>query len=100
MDAPQALVVLSAPPELKEDLIDWLLVSRNVRSFNSEETFGHSSEHGHLSIAEQVRGEEKQIQFQILLPAHEVAAFLDELKTMPHTGIQYWVLPVSETGSL
>ena len=100
MDEPQALIVLSAPPELKEDLIDWLLVSRNVRSFNSEETFGHSSEHEHLTIAEQVRGEERRIQFQIMLPAREVGAFLDELKTMPHTGIQYWVLPVTRSGSL
>lgn len=93
------LLVINLPPALEEDLIDYLLSQDLVSGFTSYETMGHGS-HGPLSIAEQVSGRRKRLQFELLLD--DEAAFeliVSGLGSNVGTDIRFWEQPVRNIGS-
>ncbi|WP_461518626.1 DUF3240 family protein [Porticoccus sp.] len=93
------LLVLNITPELEEDLVDYLLSSTEVSGFTSYPVHGHGEQHN-LSIAEQVSGRRKRIQFEILLPEEYSAEVLAGLAEQVGKGIHYWQLPVLRSGPL
>src|SRR5690606_13563824 len=58
------MLVLNVPPELEEDLVDYLLTLEAVAGFTSFRVHGHG-EHAHLSIAEQVAGRRARLRYEI-----------------------------------
>jgi hypothetical protein len=70
------LVVINIPPALEEPLVDWLLERESGVGFTSYAVHGHSAQHGHLSVAEQVRGRQRRLQFEVDLEVPQLAQFL------------------------
>lgn len=97
----QHLLVLSAPPALEEALIDWLLEHGEGAGFTSQHVNGHSSYHGHLSLAEQVSGRQRRVQFQVHAEAERIQVILQGLR-VDFTGsdVHYWVMPLLMSGHL
>jgi hypothetical protein len=97
----EVLVVLTAPPEIGELIIDWLLAGDVPLGFTSTIVAGHSTRHDGLSTAEQVRGSQRRQQFQVQMPASETDQFLRRAAdAFGAAGIHYWVLPVIAGGQL
>lgn len=94
-----ALLALNIIPELEEELVDYLLSLEEVSGFTSYPVHGHG-EQGRLSIAEQVAGRRKRMQFEILLPEEHVDAVIAGLTGEVGKGIHYWQLPVARSGRL
>ena len=97
----EALIVLNAPPDLEEPVVDWLLAREESTGFTSFPVFGHSTRHDDLNSAEQVSGRQRRQQFQIQIRADAVDAFLDDARTAFGTaGVHFWVLPIVAGGRL
>lgn len=93
----QHLLVLNIPPELEDDLVDYLLSMSTVRGFTSYPARGHG-EHANLSLSEQVTGRRKRIQFEIILPASDAEPIIAGLREQVGTDIFYWQQPVISSG--
>ncbi|MGZ8261553.1 MAG: DUF3240 family protein, partial [Methylotenera sp.] len=65
----QGLLILIAPPNLEEMLVDLLLQQTSISGFTSSKVSGHGSSHGEgkakLSIVEQVTGRQQRVQFML-----------------------------------
>lgn len=95
----ESLVILNAPPNLEEALVDWLLAHGSGTGFTSFPAEGHSTRHDNLSTAEQVSGRQRRQQFQVQMAAAAVDEFLEALQAaLGGAGIHYWVLPVLRSG--
>ena len=97
----QVLVTLTSPPSLESQIVDWLLSQNGGTGFSSATIHGHSTRHDHLSIAEQVSGRQKRMQFQIQMSGRRLDGFI-EMLTADFGGadLHYWVLPVLAGGHL
>lgn len=91
------LLVLNAPPELEDGMVDYLLSQQQVGGFTSYPVRGHG-EQKQLSIAEQVTGRRKRVQFELILPEGRVADVLAGLKEQVGSDIFYWQQPVTGSG--
>lgn len=101
MNIEHHLLVLSAPPALEEALIDWLLEYGKGAGFTTQPVSGHSSRHGQLSLAEQVSGRERRVQFQVHAMSERVEAMLQGLRQdFIGSNIHYWVAPLVMAGNL
>jgi hypothetical protein len=97
----QVLIVITSPPSLESQLVDWLLLQNEGTGFSSSAAYGHSAHHDHLSIAEQVSGRQRRLQFQVQLEGERVEDFLDALqKDFAGADLHYWILPVLAGGQL
>jgi len=97
----EALVVLNAPPDLEEPVVDWLLGRDENTGFTSFPVFGHSTRHDDLDSAEQVSGRQRRQQFQVQIRADAVSTFLDDARSSFGTaGVHFWVLPIAAGGRL
>lgn len=76
---PRLLALVTIPPTLEELLIDVLLANQATSTFTSVAAHGHGTDHDRLSLAEQVSGRRKQMQFQIELVESEAPALLRSL---------------------
>ena len=91
------LLVMNLPPTLEEDLIDYLLSLECVGGFTSYVAQGHG-EHENLSIAEQVSGRRKRIQFEVLMEEESVETVTSGLAGEVGADITYWQQPVNNLG--
>jgi len=97
----QVLAVITSPPSLETEIVDWLLSQDRGSGFSSANVNGHSTQHDHLSIAEQVSGRQRRVQFQVQLDAGVLDEFLESLKTVfSGADLHYWILPISAGGHL
>ena len=95
------LLVLIVPPTLEENMIDWLLAHERVAGFSSTVIYGHSSDVTRASVAEQVAGRQKRIQFQIHLHSEDVMPVLRDLhKEFCNSGLHFWRIPLAGAGQL
>jgi len=95
----QVLVVLTGPPALESQLIDWLLSRDSGLGFSSSAVHGHSTRHDHLSIAEQVTGWQRRLQFQVQLDRSLLERFIAQLaEEFTGTDLHYWVIPLLAGG--
>jgi hypothetical protein len=104
MSAPlpdQVLVAITIPPSLESQLVDWLLSQNGGTGFSSAIVHGHSTRHDHLSIAEQVSGRQKRVQFQVQISGSRLNGFLRTLESeFAGADLHYWVTPVIAGGHL
>lgn len=97
----QVLVVLTSSPLIESQLVDWLLSREDEIGFTSCAVYGHSANHDHLSIAEQVIGRQRRQQIQVVLQHSLLDTFLSSLVSdLGDVDLHYWVLPVLEAGRL
>lgn len=95
------LLVLIASPQLEEPLVDWLLTRECPQGFSSAHVNGHATDPEHMSIAEQVRGSRRQVQFQIQTDRETARGCITDLKRdFAGAGLHYWILPLVEGGHL
>jgi hypothetical protein len=96
----EQLLRLNIPPSLEEDVVDFLLACKDIRGFQSTEVHGHGQV-GAMSIAEQVAGRRRRVQFEIVLDEDRTDELLERLRgAFPLRDVIYWVLPVSRSGRL
>ena len=101
MSTKEYLVTLNVPLMLEELITDCLLTFESEQGFSSLEINAHDHRHRNLSLAEQVSGRQKKIRFQMYIDQQDLSLLLDKLKTeFSESGIQYWILPVIDTGYL
>lgn len=94
------LLTIIASPVMEEELIDWLLTRPNITGFTSQTSNGHGSRHS-MNLAEQVTGRRRQITLMIQLEKQVSGSIIVELKQrFSGSGIHYWVMPISESGSI
>lgn len=94
------LLTIIAPPVMEEALIDWLLTQENITGFTSQAASGHGRGHD-MTIAEQVTGRRQQITFMIVLKKQMAESILLDLKQcFSGVGLHYWLMPLSESGSI
>ncbi|MBD2858655.1 DUF3240 family protein [Spongiibacter sp. KMU-158] len=90
------LLVLNIPPELEDELVDYLLGIEALSGFTSYPVRGHG-EQRRLSIAEQVTGRRKRVQFELILSAPALTTLLEGLSSVG-TDIYYWYQDVAGSG--
>jgi hypothetical protein len=95
-----AWILLTVPTELAEPVADWLM-DIAAPGFTGYPVSGHSGKGHGLSLREQVGGRRRGYQYQIEIPAADVANLLAQLRAA-FTGsrIRYAVLPVVTSGAL
>lgn len=93
------LLVLNLPPELEEDLVDYLLGLEGVGGFTSFRVHGHG-EHSALSVAEQVTGRRARLRYEIVLAEEQVPGVLAGLATQVGGDIIHWQQPVHNFGRI
>ena len=75
----EALLIIIAPPNLEEILVDLLLLQKSITGFTSCKVYGHGTRPGagkaELSMVEQVTGRQQRVQFML----HATLADLHEL---------------------
>jgi hypothetical protein len=91
------LLVLNLPPALEEDLVDYLLSLDCVGGFTSYAVQGHG-EHENLSIAEQVSGRRKRVQFEMLIEQAHYEQIIGQLTAKVGKDILYWQMPIANIG--
>ena len=97
----QVLVVITSPPSLESNLVDWLLARDGGTGFSSFQLHGHSTHHDHLSVAEQVSGRQRRVQFQIQVSGSELETLLANLESdFGGADLHFWVVPVLAGGHL
>lgn len=95
----QNLLILNTRPELEEDLVDYLLSLSCVSGFTSYPVRGHGH-HQNLSVAEQVSGRRKRLQVEIMLEEDAVPTVLSGLVDNVGRDINWWRMPVMDSGML
>lgn len=94
------LLTIIASPVMEEELIDWLLTQPNITGFTSQTANGHGNGH-EMTLAEQVTGRRRQITFMIQLQKQMTASIVADLKhCFSGSGLHYWLMPLSESGSI
>lgn len=93
------LVTLNVPPALEGVVVDNLLMMEFERGFSGFPVYAHHHQNQGLSIAEQVTGRQKRIRFQMYVDGTNLALLLTTLReNFSSSGIQYWVMPVLQSG--
>lgn len=93
----KTLLVLNLSPELEEDMVDYLLAQEDVGGFTSYHARGHGH-HTDMSLAEQVSGRRKRLQFEIFTEENRIAELLAGLADNVGKDILYWQQPISNIG--
>jgi len=93
------LLVLNIRPELEEEMVDYLMSRECVSGFTSYRVRGHG-EHKNLSLAEQVSGRRRRLQFEIIVDETDVPGILDGLGASVGRDIKYWQQAISNLGRI
>jgi hypothetical protein len=93
------VVTVNVAPALEEPLVDWLLELE--LGFSSVNIHGHGTRHSELSVAEQVSGRQKRVEFRTEMAAGNVDGFLATLAAQfAGTDLYFFVTPVLRSGHL
>jgi hypothetical protein len=94
-------VTLNVAPAAEERVVDWLLGREETAGFTSHTAFGHGADHDDLSVAEQVTGRQRRIEFRLELPQPLVESFIAALiAAFDGTDLYFFVTPVLRSGHL
>ena len=100
-DLSSYLVTINVPPALEERVVDWLLERGDGLGFTSFVANGHGAGHEHLSVAEQVSGRQRRLEFRVEVPAGTLDAFVAALSaTFGGADVFYVVVPVIRSAHL
>ncbi len=95
----KTLLVLNIRPELEEEMVDYLLTREGVGGFTSYQVRGHGV-HENLSLAEQVSGQRKRLQFELVIEEAIVEVLLQGLEDSVGRDIVYWQHHISNVGRI
>ncbi|MEJ2061502.1 MAG: DUF3240 family protein [Gammaproteobacteria bacterium] len=101
MSDDKCLLVITVPPSLEDALSDWLISQEQPIGFSSTPVNGHGEGHEGYTLAEQVRGSRRNIQFQIQttqVRAREMLAGMQH--DFHHAELRYWIMPLLDGGRL
>jgi hypothetical protein len=94
-------IALNVAPAFEERVVDWLLARDAASGFTSYAAFGHGARQDELSLAEQVQGRQRRIEFRVELPNGALDAFVAALTaSFAGTDLYYYVTPVLRSGHL
>ena len=94
------LLVLVAPPQLEEPLVDFLLEMEGFSGLSLQRIQGSPAQ-ATLTLSEQVTGRKKQVMFQVhagTVEARQLVAKLGE--DFRGSGLHYWIAPLIEAGPI
>ena len=95
------LLVFSVRPALEEPMVDWLLARGGDSGFTSLRVEEHDPGNSLLTTAEQVKGRQTRLQFQVRVPEAALEALLAEARAaFGGADVHYWVLPLLQGGPL
>ncbi len=97
----QALLIIIAPPNLEEILVDLLLLQKSITGFTSCRVHGHGTRPGagkaELSMVEQVTGRQQRVQFMLHAKLADLHALILILQTkFGATDLHYILQPMLE----
>ncbi len=95
----EQLLILNTPPELEDQLVDYLLTVSGLGGFTSYPARGHG-ENRQMSIAEQVTGRRKRVQFELILSAELANTVLEGLRENVGTDLYFWIQPITKSGHI
>jgi len=93
------ILVLNINPALEEDLVDYLLGKDFVQGFTTYKVNGHG-DNTHMTVAEQVSGRRRRLQFELLLDQQFVNNVLAGLSSEVGVDIVYWQQAITGYGKL
>jgi hypothetical protein len=97
----QRLLVLLAPMERRDDLVDALMELDSISGFTLTPALGYSREHSHFSLREQVAGYREIDRFEVLLDDELLPTVLAVLESAcGNEHLRYWVSEVPDSGHL
>ena len=95
----QTMLTLNTNPDLEEDLVDYLLSMEGIGGFTSYSVSGHG-DHDDLSISEQVSGQRKRLQVEIILETSQIQSVLGGLVENVGKDFNWWQQPLIASGSI
>lgn len=97
-----ACLTLIAPRQLREELFDYLSEQTDlVTGFTASDVAGHGPEVRLHTTAERVKGHADQVVVRIILQKIDADLILDRLRvSFAGTKLVYWILPVTEFGTI
>ncbi len=99
MSNPNQLLVVIAPADIKDELVDQLMSLDFISGFNLMTIDGYSRAHSQYDIAEQVKGYRKLFRFEVIHEEQELESIIEALSKASATeAVRYWVVPVSGQG--
>lgn len=93
------MLVVNAPPQLEEDMVDYLLSHSCITGFTSYLVRGHG-DNKNMTLAEQVSGRRKRIQFEFILEEKYVEGLIGGLQSNVGTDITYWQQQIVNFGQV
>jgi hypothetical protein len=95
----QALLIIIAPPNLEEVLVDFLLLQKALTGFTTGKVYGHGTRPGagkaELSMVEQVTGRQQRVQFMLHATLADLNALILMLRTkFGATDLHYILQPM------
>jgi len=95
------LLTINVAPALEDVVVDWLLGRGLDQGFTCYRVDGHGSDHERFSIAEQVRGRQRRVEFRVLLEEQARDALLESLAAeFFGADLFYFMTPVLQMGHL
>ena len=89
------LLIITVPPNLESKLSDWLIDQDPPIGFSSVAVNGHGMGHEGFTLAEQVRGSRRRIQFQVEAESERADRLLDGLaRDFPAADMHFWMIPL------
>ncbi|SFC93260.1 Protein of unknown function [Thiohalospira halophila DSM 15071] len=96
----QILTIL-IPPEVREDLTDWLLGIDPELTFTTQVVEYHGAEPSALKTAEQVTGRQGRLRVEVQAGSERLSAMLEKLRgDFPASGWPYWIQDIADRGRL
>lgn len=94
-------ITVNVPPSFEERIVDWLLERDAASGFTSYAAHGHGARQQDLSLAEQVSGRQRRVEFRIELAAAALEDFVAALAaSFVGADVYYFVVPVLRSGHL
>ena len=93
------MLVLVAPGEIRDDLVDALMSCDLVSGFNMGQIAGFSREHSRFNLREQVVGYRDLFRFEIVHRSDDREALMSALAPVcERSHCRYWLLPLLHEG--
>lgn len=97
----ECLLVLIVTPSIENALVDWMLAHGEIAGFTSSPVSGHGVSEYSLTTAEQVAGRQRQVMFQLHVPAGTAEQIIEGVReAFSGSGIHYWVTPLHTAGNI
>ena len=91
------MLVINVPPQLGEDMVDYLLSLCNMTGFTSYLVRGHG-DNENMTLTEQVSGRRQRLQFELILEEKNAEDIIGGLLANVGKDITYWQQQIANFG--